>query len=41
MDCPFRPRPELDAQVVVRNDLALFVQGERHQGTLTTEPNAW
>lgn len=34
MDCPFCPSPELDAHVVLRNDLASFVQDERHQGAL-------
>jgi len=34
VSCPFCPSPELDAQVVFRNDLALFVQDERHQGAL-------
>jgi histidine triad (HIT) family protein len=34
MNCPFCPSPELDAQVVFRNDLASFVQDDRHQGAL-------
>lgn len=34
MRCPFCPNPELDARVVLRNDLALFVVDERHQGVL-------
>lgn len=34
MRCPFCPSPELAAQVVLLNDLALFVQDERYQGAL-------
>jgi histidine triad (HIT) family protein len=34
MNCPFCPSAELDAQVVFRNELALFVVDERHQGAL-------
>ena len=34
MPCPFCPNPDLEAHVVLRNELALFVQDERHQGAL-------
>ncbi|MFO7695080.1 MAG: HIT family protein [Vicinamibacterales bacterium] len=34
MTCPFCPNRQLDAQIVLRNDLALFVQDERYQGAL-------
>jgi len=34
MNGPFCPSPELDVQVVFRNDLASFVQDERHHGAL-------
>ena len=34
MNCPFCPNADLDAHVVFRDDLVLFVQDERYQGAL-------
>jgi histidine triad (HIT) family protein len=34
MRCLFCPSPELDAQVVFRDDLVAFLYDERHQGAL-------
>jgi histidine triad (HIT) family protein len=34
MSCPFCPHPDLEARIVLRDDLVAFVQDDRHQGAL-------
>jgi diadenosine tetraphosphate (Ap4A) HIT family hydrolase len=34
VDCPFCPKPELDATVAFQDDLVAYVVDERHQGAL-------
>ena len=34
MDCPYCHTAELASRIVMRNDLALFIQDERYQGAL-------